>query len=698
MSSIYDSYNIPPVEGEAMMKIISYVAIENPKLALEASYIHSDLVDDIYHFDIMWTTSMEKSYAKRRDWDAMMAVREFIQNALDAEHEKLGYDNIDIKIHNIKSSPKIIGNHMSLVIEDQGDGITYKSFALGGEDKKCYLRGAYGEGMKVAALYMSMKRKDVYIFSGDTVYKCYISKITNMLTISIGKSTTHTKGTKVIIQNFYLDQDEIDDIIYKPHDPRIDIKSTSYYCGISCPDDMPNTVMNTTDERKRLYVRDMFVSYTDKIINDTFYSYNLWWVDLEPNRTNISRISQLSAAVSTLLSKADPMFTRNLIEANLEHTTTPHHYYRVVTNGLFEFDDCRLQTSDAIKRMINNLVSKYSIGAWTNSTDPRDIINANHEGITPIIIPYGLNQLFDHIPSVTDLLIDTNKKLAEADQIPRDQLTVSQLSTINEWQYLANRVVHETESYEIQDVEIVVVNGDRSFYSPKTNTISISIDNLTDEKYTTFIHELSHAVDYSMTHSTNDLTENFEYALATTGSLLVHAMSDKDMVAFKSRCSCLCFNATPSMTGSFFPKGITSPESGIRYTDVHDIYMVPSCIMVVINKSVYPTVNISEVLSTREYLSPEDAQEIYDTATNNALDILCNAIHRVIDIQDRITECTKCDITSNIIKCFTDDKNQIDDREIYNLLDSIDRIKEGDEVNVYKYDLAKDRYDHIQGW
>jgi hypothetical protein len=694
MSSIYDSYNIPPVEGEAMMKIISYVAIENPKLALEASYIHSDLVDDIDHFDIMWTTSMEKSYAKRRDWDAMMAVREFIQNALDAEHEKLGYDNIDIKIHNIRSSPKIIGNHLSLVIEDQGDGITYKSFALGGEDKKCYLRGAYGEGMKVAALYMSMKGKDVYIFSGDTVYKCYISKITNMLTISIGKSTTHTKGTKVVIQNFYLDQDEIDDIIYKPHDPRIDIKSTSYYCGISCPDDMPNTVMNTTDERNRLYVRDMFVSYTDKIINDTFYSYNLWWVDLEPNRTNVSRISQLSAAVSTLLSKAEPMFTRNLIEANLEHTTTPHHYYRVVTNELFEFDDCRLQTSDAIKRMINNLVSKYSIGAWTNSTDPRDIINANHEGITPIIIPYSLNQLFDHIPSVTDLLIDTNKKLAEADQIPRDQLTVSQLSTLNEWQHFANPVVRETDSYDTPSVEMVVVNGDRSFYSPKTNTISISINKLIHRSYTTFIHELSHAVDYSMTHSTNDLTENFEYALATTGSLLVHAMSDKDMVAFKSRCTDLCFNATPKSINDFFDR-----ELGIEVAH-HNIFSSPFCVYVSLHEGnrtkIYPICNVFNNIDPD--WSIDEAEKTFAEDTDKAANHIVDMIRDVISDRTAYTRLRAGRDLEHLTGLIDKVDSDMCYEQLVNMLSHARHTETGKRVGVYKYDLVNDKYVYVKEW
>lgn len=695
MSSIYDSYNIPPVEGEAMMKIISYVAIENPNLASEASYIPSELVDDIDHFDIMWTTSMEKSYAKRRGWDAMMAVREFIQNALDAEHEKLGYDNIDIKIYNIKSSPKIIGHHMSLVIEDQGDGITYKSFALGGEDKKCYLRGAYGEGMKVAALYMSMKGKDVYIFSGDTVYKCYISKITNMLTISIGKSTTHTKGTKVVIQNFYLDQDEIDDIIYKPHDPRIDTKSTSYSCGISCPDDMPNTVMNTKYERNRLYVRDMFVSYTDKIINDTFYSYNLWWVELEPNRTNVSRIIQLSAEVSTLLSKADPMFTRNIIEANIEHTTTPHHYYRVVTNGLFELEDCRIQTSDAMKRMINNIMSKYSIGAWTNSTDPRDIINANHEGITPIIIPYSINELFDHIPSVTSLLIDTNKKLSEADQIPRDQLTVSQLSTLNEWQHFANTVLREAGSYDTPIVEIVVVNDDRSFYSPKTNTISISIDELRHILYPTFVHELSHAADYSMTHSTDDLTENFEYALAAICSRLVHAMSDEDMVAFKFRCGGYCFNAYPQSITTMMDTSITSHTSSLL-----EMFKCPCAIRVSLYErgriTYYPIGYVSDTVDP--YSLPYEAQITYDTNTNEAAGYIVDLMRDVIRDSPLYQSIKNSDIVLRITDLIGQYNSDMCHEQIVNMLSHARNTEMGMMVGVWKYDLANDKYVYWKEW
>jgi hypothetical protein len=697
MPSIYDSYGIPPDKGEAMMKIIEYVAIENPKLALEASYVHTDLVGLVDHFDIMWTTSMQKSYAKRRKWDVMMAIREFIQNSLDAEHEKLGYDNIDIEIHHFKGKS-------GLVIRDRGDGVTYKSFELGGEDKKCYLRGAYGEGMKVAALYMSMNRNDVYIFSGDTVYKCYISKLTDMLTISIGKSTDYISGTKVIIINLNISQDEIDKIIYQPYDPTIEKKYTSYYYGTLCFDDMPNTVMHTPGERHRLYVRDMFVNYLDEIVDGVpFYSYNLWWIDLEPNRTNVSRSSQLNVEVSKLLSKADPFFIEHLIESNLDHITRDHQHYRI-DDDIWELNVCRFESSDELTYMITNLLSKYSIGAYTTSSDIQDIKIANHEGITPIIIPYNLRSLFDNVPSVTDILIKANKKIAEADQIHPYQLTISELSTLNEWtcftEYAIDniRYIDKCAIYGCKDrVGLIVNSGDRSFYEHATKTISMSIDTIRDKKYTAFIHELSHAVDCAINYSTADVTENFESALAITGSVLLKSMRDQEYQAFKSRCDCLCFNATPSMTGSFFPAGITGP-SGIRYADVYDIYMVPSCIMVVINKSVYPVVNISEVLSSRGYLSPEDAQEIYDTTTNNALDILLNAICRVADIHDSIPEFTKYDIISDIIKCFNLPENQIDDREIYKLLDSIARLKEKDEINVYKYDLKKDRYDHIQGW
>jgi len=688
MSSIYNEYGIPPEEGEAMMKLISYITIENPKIGKEASYIPSELSNDISHFDIIWTTSMEKSYAKRRDWDEIMALREFIQNSLDAEHEKFGYDNINIKIENTPTG---------LIIEDRGNGINYKAFALGGEDKKCYLRGAYGEGLKVAALYMSMKGKDVYVFSGDIVYKCYISKITHMLTIAIGKSTTRIAGTKVLINKFHIDQAKIDNIIYHPDDPHIDNKSTTYYFYRGCEQDMPNTVMQLSPTRRnKLYVRDMFVNYTDKIIGKTFYSYNLWWVDLEPNRTNVSRISQLSSAIEyTLTELDDPAFIKNLIESNLDHIAHPHQYYRVNDNDLFELKECYFTSSDTTKRAIDDIMHKYHIDAWTTSKDPRDIIEANHEGITPIVIPYGLNLLFKHIQNVTNLIIETSRNLSELDQIPRDQLTVSQLCTLNEWQRLAKYVSSHMSMFGNASVKIVVVSGDRSFYTPISNTISISIDKLENKKYTTFIHELSHAVDYARTSSTNDLTENFEYALAKVGSDLVHIITDKEVAAFKSRCSNYCFNARPQTINNMLN---TVPQE--HTPSLLALYKSPCAIRVSLYEkgrvTHYPIGYICNIIDPCSL--PDEAQRTYDTNIDKAAELIINLMKGVINDKDLYYSIK----SGNGILDLTDLISQIDKdmcyEQILNMLSHVHNVEKGKAVSIYKYSLVNDEYILFDRW
>jgi len=688
MPSIYTEYGIPPEEGEAMMKLISYISIENPKIGKEASYIPSELSNDISHFDIIWTTSMEKSYAKRRDWDEIMALREFIQNSLDAEHEKFGYDNINIKIENTPTG---------LIIEDRGNGINYKAFALGGEDKKCYLRGAYGEGLKVAALYMSMKGKDVYVFSGNIVYKCYISKITHMLTIAIGKSTTRIPGTKVIINKLHIDQKKIDNIIYHPNDPRIKNKSTIYYSDRSCDQCMPNTVIQmSSNERNRLYVRDMFVNYTDKIVGKTFYSYNLWWVNLEPNRTNVSRTSQLASAIEYTLPEAYPFFIKHLIESNLEHIATPHEYYRVNDNNLFELKECYFTSSPILEIAIDDIMHKYHIGAWTTSKDPRDIIEANHEAITPIVVPYGLKLLFKHVPKVTDIIIETSKKLAKLDQIPREQLTVSQLCTLNEWQQLAKYVaIMGASIYNASDIEIVAVNGNRSFYSPLSRTISISIDKLENKRYDTFIHELSHAVDHAKTSSTADLTEGFEDALAKVGSALVHVLSNKIMAAFKSRCSKYCFNARPQTINDMLN---TIPQK--HTPSLLALYESPCAIRVSLYEkgrvTHYPIGYICNIIDP--YSLPDEAQRTYDTNIDKAAELIINLMKGVINDKDLYYSIK----SGNGILDLTDLISQIDKdmcyEQILNMLSHVHNVEKGKAVSIYKYSLVNDEYILFDRW
>ena len=707
MASIYEEYGIPTKVGESMMKIISYIAIESPDIAREAVHMPPELVDLVDHFDIIWTTSMEKSYVKRRKWDRIMALREFIQNALDAEHESFGYDNIDIKTYFTDKVPPgkltgidaLIGNNTrSFVIEDRGPGITYKAFTLGGEDKKCYLRGAYGEGMKVAALYMSVHENDVFIFSGDIVYKCYVSEINNMLTVSIGRSTSHINGTKVLIHNLHIWKHELEDLIYHPNDSSIKRKSTCFYDTSGCKHDMPNTVIES-DEGKpnKLYVRDMFVTDMDKVDPTYFYGYNLWWVDLEPNRTNVSRSQQLLNEVSRTLCNVDPYFIVNMIEKNMQYIQSPPHY--IIPSNVYEIWQCSFakMRSDTIDE-IRKLCANNSIGAYTITGDNRDVVEANHEGITPIVVPTNFGVLLHRIlPTVADVLIETHKKLSKVDQIPLDQLTASQLSTYSEWAMLMHQVMRGYRDRK-HNLSIVVNGGDRSFYTPSTNTISMSLNRVENSEYSTFIHELSHALDYSYNYTSADMTESFEESLADVGSFILETMSNLRVVACKSRCSNLCFNASIAKHKSDF---FENEDTFDTFTSsvLNDIFNCPTCIYVSMyhngHKYIY---TVSCILNKIDPESmPRETEEIYNMDIDKAISIIIDMIHSVLDDTSVYTSIIEGDKINEVTELISNTNKENIHSQLVRVLYNIQYADSGEKIGIYKYDLINDKYIQLPG-
>ena len=342
---------------------------------------------------------------------------------------------------------------------------------------------------------------------------------------------------------------------------------------------------------------------------------------------------------------------------------------------------------------------KYHIDAWTTSKDPRDIIEANHEGITPIVIPYGLNLLFKHAPKVTDIIIETSKKLSELDQIPRDQLTVSQLSTLNEWRYFTYYVANMTmHSIDALNTKIFVVNGNRSFYNPKTSTINISIDKLENKKYTTFIHELSHAVDCARTNSTNDLTENFEYALAKVGSSLVHAMADEEMAAFKSRCSNYCFNAHPQSIGDMMDIPLYTRNIPLLL----ELYKSPCAIRVSLYEkgrvTYYPIGYICNIIDP--YSLPDEAQRTYDTNIDKAAELIIDLMKGIINDKDLYYSIKRNDDDIVRIANLIGNADMLDMwcEQILNMLSHARNTERGKIIGIWKYDLAKDKYVYVKDW
>jgi hypothetical protein len=712
--SVYEEYGIPHEVGTSMMKLIDYVSIESPKFAAEASYIPPDLSDTIERFDIVWPTNLDKSYIKRRHWDKNMAIREFIQNALDAEDESYGYSNVDrysqhIDIHQTEEfiddsitglDALFSGTIRSIVIRDHGKGISYKAFMMGGEDKLCYLRGAYGEGMKIAALYMSAKGHDVYILSGNDVYKCFYSEMTHTLVISIGKSKYHINGTEVLIHKLCTNIENIDDLVFNPTDPNIEKSATSEFSHHTCAYAMPSSVIEYNDQRKRLYVRDMFVNYLDDIISNAFYSYNLWWIELEPNRKTVVSTQSMAVQISRTLRDADTYFITNLIKQNITHYDEPDHY--VLVPQVYEIDQCSFgDISDTpLQYYMKELTSSLGIGAYTSSSDPRDIIEANHEGIIPIVVRPNMESLFCHLPTVTDVIINRASQLSESGDIPLSDLTVYQRSVYNGWNHLAKAVLGILYPQYLDDriVHLSVIDTKRSFYDVDTQTMKMSLNAIDHNKISTFIHELSHRIDIGMHRTTKDVTENFERALEHTGASILKCMAEKafGFPEFIDRCKRMCFDASPKTIDEMFVHTRISEPSTNR--TCIELYSRPVFIFITIDGEIHP------LRLTYSLINPEatssDAEAHYLSSINEAIwdisecisDIkhdpyiyLCpEDISRILDsIALGFNESEKPLVLfmEHIRKCYRNTKPGA----------------EPPRISIYRYDLKDDLYAIVEG-
>jgi len=172
----------------------------------------------------LYPTNIDKTHIIGRDWNQKDAVRDILQNALDANDEAgIPYD----------FSRNIFIRRFHGAILDQGPGITEEAFVIGGtKNNECY-RGGFGEGLKLAlGTIINKEAEPVIILTKDgRVYVAdffsYGGKVGRNITIPfqnewlgiiIGKMRKKPKlpvpfGTTVILPSYTIEL--VNDII--PH-------------------------------------------------------------------------------------------------------------------------------------------------------------------------------------------------------------------------------------------------------------------------------------------------------------------------------------------------------------------------------------------------------------------------------------------------------------------------------------------------
>jgi len=186
---VYTEYNVP---SDMRLSVISLRGVETnaPSVATELRTDPPIVRNLVKGYDAALSLGLSKEYVERRGFDRLKALREIVQNALDEAEGVLGKPDVDLR-----------QDEFGLWIVDKGRGLPVEALSMGSSDKACWMRGYYGEGLKLAAGYFTLMGNPVYAFTRDKVFKfALVPKDSEnpKLHVVLGRSIQKVAGTEVL--------------------------------------------------------------------------------------------------------------------------------------------------------------------------------------------------------------------------------------------------------------------------------------------------------------------------------------------------------------------------------------------------------------------------------------------------------------------------------------------------------------------
>ena len=507
-----------------LIRWVESVRLENPTLYEQIIYDPYEIKPYIVRYDFVFSTGMTVDYPRRRGWDDWMAIREFIQNALDIEEKMFGYENIKVDVF-----VDDLGTHVA----DRGPGITIDAFKVGGSDKGCADRGYFGEGMKVAAAYFAGEGYPVYVFTRKgQVYKAFVPYGSNLLLVALGRATRTQYGTEVIIHDYRFSPEKVSEIVFQKWleaHPEVKILTRKKTHTINCPVDKPNTIVYVDGGMvDKLWVRDIYVNTLSHITGrKAIFGYNLWWPNLEPNRRNVSSLGELT-------SEAAEVFTPEAIRKLLGILVARTDYGATVETGYFETDeiDWWFHAPEEVRDEVAKFVEELGLGV---TYDKRVIDWLKYLGISVLYVPDvgRLKYLFSKAPTAEKIAV---KKAAErastasATAISEETLTFAERCILAAAKIIVT-YTHTVLTWGEKPPEIVVsreIPGAAGMVKDETIYISRKVLSNPSFAFETAIHEYSHIYGKRVYGAAPDISEAFEEALGRVSSTITLGLIQYD--------------------------------------------------------------------------------------------------------------------------------------------------------------------------
>ncbi len=545
-------------------------------------------------------------------------------------------------------------------IKDRGKGITYKAFMLGGEEKPCEMRGAYGEGLKIGLIWFTALSgtpyKTYFSTRGGVVFTCYYSELADALVIVFGKSKRPVAGTHVFLRRYFMPKDMYEKLYYKA--AKLKPVCKKVYSISKCPKEMPNLVLYPGG---LLYVRDIYVNEIKEMIGKpAWFSYNLWWVELEPNRVMVNSAWNLSREVGQVLG-ACPGIT-SMIEDCLQEEEYGGMKYYMLEDKYYEtsVDYSGAVVAPKVREAVQRLLKNYKITAYSGYGDFDGVGAVAHEGGICLLVPEEMFPLFRELPKASEFVMKSLRTMVEG-AVPVDERTLDAFvrGRLQIWRLWKDDICPEAK--------IEVIKGERSFYRSEINTIFMCENDLAYYSDESCIHELSHAHGTKRYGTAPDLTENFEKALAEVGRDISMFLTNRANMAAVERCITGCIHATPKITDEFF--GDLKPK--LTETQISDLINSP-LMFVIVYKS--PVTDVERVCPSSPTLAHKPVvEDTYDKYVKERLKTLINIKNKFLREEIGTGEA----------------REQLDKAKLSTgLVEALD----AERLDIYFYDIKKDRY------
>jgi hypothetical protein len=353
----------------------------------------------IADYDALFSTGLSKDYVDKREFSLFISFRELLQNALDEEELVNGIPYVQLD-----------QDERGTWIIDRGRGIKLEALRMGESNKDCWMRGYYGEGLKLAASYLTLNHFPVYIFTRDMIFKFLVLPADTQnpgIFILLGRSKEEVEGTKILLYGYEPDPEFIEKIVrFWNNELAGKLVVEEKFSSKDCPKEMPSAIF---DFPNLLYIRNMYVGEMSQVAKrKSLLSYDLWWVRLDVSRKLMTQtLPQLFMEIAKLLGLSETArrkFAEKLVETGMLKTKKIGEGLAIEFNPLFSIVEGHLFVYAFPDGMLDAFADVLGLAEKRDIirrvTSHEEVEKATLQGLIPLLLPYEISDRFSSIPSL----------------------------------------------------------------------------------------------------------------------------------------------------------------------------------------------------------------------------------------------------------------------------------------------------------